>query len=397
MQSDAAERLVASDQFQIVRMWDVDSWQEQPAIVGPPGEPHSLAWTRDGTLLAMGGGENVKVWEFPTRSVHFDVKPNSPVICVAFAHQRALLAVATPTRVLIYSLDTGHELISALHGAESVEFSLDDRAFLTAGRDGMARIWEFTGAGEQIAESVAFHDPAPLWCAAFAHDDRTIITTDRNGAVKRWDRQRPDGQVFLHGVAGKTSDTAIEFTHDGKSLLANSDSLKLVDLETGSELRALTAPGDVARIVSMSHDGKWMATANRRWQVSLWDTEHWQKRPIPVANDAAIQSMTFLPDTEWPLVVTRERMFFAGSAARFSNPIPSEARGKMGFLAVSPDGRMAATMGRIFQPGGPGSLGPARDWSPVHGSAKVHLCCIFGRWQSACRRRTRRGDSTLAD
>jgi WD40 repeat protein len=260
-----------------------------------------------------------------------------------------LLAASAGGRTVIYSLETGRELAALPHGAESVVFDSDDRSVLTAGRDGIARLWKYPVTGEEGVETAAFRDTAPLWCAAFAPEGRTIVTTSHDGAIKLWNRERLVDRSHLHKLPGKDWELAIEYSPDGKALLVNRDSLRLIDLETGSTQRTLTNPGELVIAMVFSADGKWLATGDRQGRVSLWDTAHWRRRPVLETPDEMIDQITFLSDRETPLVIaTPKRMFVAGLAPGQSTAFPMEILAKARFLALSPDRRTAATLREQF-------------------------------------------------
>jgi WD40 repeat protein len=330
-----------------IQLWNVADWEESGRLTGPPGELQALAWSADGSQLATGAGGNneLRVWDCNTATIHFAARPAGRVSCVAFAPDRPLLAAGGVGRIVIYNLETAGEQAFLPHGAESVAF--DAGALLAADRDRCARLWKFFGTGEEIVESAAFRDTSPFWSATFAPDGHTIVTASHDGALKLWDRDRLVDRYHLRRDPGKQWEAPLEFFPDGNGLLYNNDSLRLVDLETGSVLRSLTASGEVFSVMSLSADGKWLATGDRQGQVELWDTANWRKRRIVEADGEAIASLTFIPGREPSIVVGRlGRMFIAGSRAGETSPIPAEIIEDASVLAISPDGRTAATLAR---------------------------------------------------
>jgi WD40 repeat protein/serine/threonine protein kinase len=332
---------------QVVRLWNVPTWEETGRLTGPAGELHALAWSPDGTQIAA-AGDGVRVWDVASGSERFTDEGFAS--CVAFAHQRPLLAASVGGRTVIYDLESGRAVSDVPIGCETVAFGANDSGLLTAGRDRFARIWSFTGTGEELVERAAFRDTSPLWSATFAPDGQVLVTTNHDGSIKRWDRNHLPDRLHLHRTSGKLWEEPVEFSPDAHGLLYNNDSLRLVDLEAGSVLRMLAGPGEVFCAMALSPDGKWLAAGDRRGRVDLWDTRKWHRRSLIEADadrrlENPIESLAFIPGIDVALVViARDRTFVAGPAPDDALPIPSGILGKASMVIFSPDGRLAALL-----------------------------------------------------
>ena len=249
---------------------------------------------------------------------------------------------------MIYDVDSGRAVSAVPRGGETVAFSPDDQRLLTAGRDRFARLWVFTGTGDELAESATFRDGSPLWSATFAPDKRTVITTHLDGAIKRWDRNRLPDRLHLYRTPEMQWEGPIEFSSDGKGLFYNNDSLRLVHLGTGSVLRTLADRGEVFSVMVLSPDGNWLAAGNRRGRVDLWDTGEWQRRTLvegteDQTNKHAIDWLAFVPGSEGAVVVVeRTGTFVAGTVRSNSLPIPSDILSRAAAMTFSSDRRIAA-------------------------------------------------------
>ena len=266
---------------------------------------------------------------------------------MAYAPARPLLAAGTRDRTVIFNLETKREVASLPHGTESVAFAPGGWGLLTANRDRFARLFEPKGAADEMVEAAVFRDTSPLWCATLAPDHRTIITTGEDGAIKLWDRDRMVDRFHLRHTSGAQWEGTVEFSPEGRGLLYNNDSLRLVDLETGSVLRSLTGSGEVFRAMAVSSDAKWLATGNRQGRVDLWDTVEWRRQAVGEGDGEPIDSLAFVPGNEPALfVATQMRSFIAGLRPGASIDIPTESLGNASSATFSSDGRMAALLMR---------------------------------------------------
>jgi WD40 repeat protein/serine/threonine protein kinase len=333
---------------ELVRLWSTMDWSEAGCLIGPEGELQSLVWSPDGSQLATAGAlsNEARVWNYADRSIAFAIPGRTAANSVAFAHQHPWLAVGRRNgETAIYSSETGRELARLPHSTESIEFSPHDCSFVTAGRDGIARLWDFTGAGEEVSQFATFRDTSPFWSARFAQNDDVIVTTNHHGEIKLWDRSRPIDRLHFFSKSGKAWQQAVDFTPDGKAVLINHESLRLVDLETGGTLRSLTADGEVASLMALSAHGDWLAAACREGEVDLWETATWHTQRIEVDGTEEINSLSFIPGHEPAVVVaTGGRNAAAGLKADEEPDIPRHIMERNHDLVFSPDGKMVVTV-----------------------------------------------------
>lgn len=182
---------------------DIYVWQtdrgEQPVRVRYGAAVHAVAITPDGgTLLAAGrtadGRHPIYAWNLPVRpdaepdrKLGYDRAPNLSLDISSDGQQ--VLSGAADGWVGLASLagsapPVGFVATSHSNSIHSVRFSPDDRWFVTAGEDGVVRVWnaEATRASEgAVREFQRFegHD-GPVYAAAFSPDGQTIVTGGRD-------------------------------------------------------------------------------------------------------------------------------------------------------------------------------------------------------------------------
>lgn len=185
------------------------------------GGVKSVAFTRDGKLLATGAGEGIILWDTAT------LKPRRTL-------DKALGAV--------------------------VAFSRDGKLLASAEHLNRVHLWD-VASGEQLAEDHAMM--GILDDVAFAPDDKSFAAA--GGGAKVWNITVQDGKPVLklrHTLMGHLSAVYfVNFSPDGKLLATSSNdkSLKVWDAATGRQLATVSSHFGFGEAV-FSPDGKSLAT-----------------------------------------------------------------------------------------------------------------------------------------
>ena len=200
------------------------------------------------------------------------VSPDGRTLVTGDAHGRVGL-------FRVDAKDGGRQFIDAHKGAvASVAFGGDSTRLLSAGyEDKTARLWDLTTNPPVLIRSFPEAQNKLMW-AALSPDERLVVTVGRNSfaAVYKAD----DGQL-LHRLVGheQTIYRAI-FSSDGRQLatVSSDATVRLWDLDTGTQLFALRLPADQAPSVPAwdfdfrcTPTGCWIAVPLTRGKLALYD------------------------------------------------------------------------------------------------------------------------------
>jgi WD40 repeat protein len=233
--SPSAKLLALSHYSGAVQLWDTKTWKRQ-AVLGVLGSEDETAWgmafSRDGKSLAVGYYDHkVRVWDLATRQARvFGTLPNFPEHLSFSPGARFLAAADFTGHIKVWEVASGEEHWSfRAHtdpetkrvGVQGLAFHPDGSTLVTAGTDGMVRVWNvpskkdlrhFDGKVGEV-NAMALAPDGKLVAVAGG----TVWMPDKPGGVRIFDvstgHQVAERGSLDHGVA------CICFAQDSKGLV----------------------------------------------------------------------------------------------------------------------------------------------------------------------------------
>jgi WD40 repeat protein len=175
----------------------------------------------------------------------------------------------------------GPRLTMKGHGAriECCTFSPDSRVLASGNRDGTVYVWDVV-AGKEVAKLQAH--AASVQAIAFSSDITFLATGSLDGSLRVW--QLPAHTLLMTLIGGNESKRpaiyATAFIPNRHAVVwGDSDGdVHYADLYPTRKESVLYSHGDAIDAVSVSLDGKWLASRSRTGEIKIWDVTTQRER-----------------------------------------------------------------------------------------------------------------------
>jgi WD40 repeat protein len=205
------------------------------AIEVPEERFYGLAVSSDDRLLAAGGYlRKLRIWD-----------------------------VAGDQAVPVATLD-GHK-----GWIRAVAFTPDDRHLVTAGDEGVVRVWSLDPEPREV--NVLFHGES-VQCLRFAADGKLLATGCKDGTIHLWTWPGPQAIEKTAFAAHQAGVTGLAFTADGNTLVSSGSdgTVRKWNLAKMAEVEPLAASACVLREALFSSNGQVVAGITVDGVVRYW-------------------------------------------------------------------------------------------------------------------------------
>ncbi|MCM3905396.1 MAG: caspase family protein [Pyrinomonadaceae bacterium] len=377
--------LVAGIVDKRLKLWDLSAKGNERDLTPTATDYGFIKFSRDGRLLALAEGYTVKLWDLTTsrelpalNAPQGSLSASQARIFANFTEDGKRVATGgfgTPT--ILWETETAKQLVK-LSGrtnmAYEVAFSADGTRLSSGGRTR----WDLrTGRGTRLAAAPSdsvFGLPSPdgKLLATFMMNSNALTILEvpsgrqlqrlapaSSGSIINRVNFSPDGTMLLISYGPDPE----QQQNPNSALSGSENQLKIWEVKSGRELRSIALGIGGASKAGFSPDGRTLGTLGAMGQIALWDTESGSRirdlTSSPLANLGALGNPgATTPGSINPRTIMKPGSIKSGSiampnmadmSAMMTNMMGAMSAGTMGqtvtSLAFSPDGRTLATGG----------------------------------------------------
>jgi WD40 repeat protein len=209
----------------IVRIWSVATGRRVGEIRGYGGEVRAVSFSPDSKHLVSAASDGeiaVALATGGTRHVVARLRGGEYASSIDFGADARTVVIGTSAgRVALVGLGDGalHDLgPRSTEYVEAVAFDKRARKVVSAGDDGMARIWNVAGGAPVVlGHGNDARGAGQIVAAAFRPDGRQVATVDELGSVLLWDART--GRRLNEIAIGDKQQASVRFSADGARIV----------------------------------------------------------------------------------------------------------------------------------------------------------------------------------
>ncbi|MEO8500639.1 MAG: protein kinase [Vicinamibacteria bacterium] len=347
--------LASASADRTVRLWTTGPGDHR-VLFRPDTTPEELArhiafGPQRRVLAATWDRESIHVWDLEkgTRQIlkghDGTVKPGSAsgINQIVFSPDgKALASASSDMKVRWWDLATGSSRILAGHTGvvQDVAFSPDGSHLASVGWDTTVRLWDVAAGTSRVLSG----HKSPLTHVVFSPDGRWLASSSQGMrrdagqqdlTVRLWDAATGSGREL---AGHEDTVTDVRFSADRRTIASGSmdGTVRLWDAATGRLQRVLKGDGSIVYQVALSRDGRWLASSNSGGGLRLWNllTGGSQllrgRQPSFSMDGATVAAVDSGAGWLWDTATGEGR----------------ELRDAYSNLAISPDGKLVAAVGK---------------------------------------------------
>jgi WD40 repeat protein/mono/diheme cytochrome c family protein len=277
-----------------VSLYNTETFELVGVLPFPEGDPQSITFSRDGSLMLVGGGMHATSGQ----AVLFDIRTGERITKVGdeldivmaadISDDNSRIALAGPKKVVrVFDTSTGelvYEQKKHTDWITALRFSPDGVLLASADRANGLVVWEaLTG---RLYLDLADHKDA-IYSIDWRPDSALLFSASKDGTVKMWDMNTGKAVKSIPAHGGGVM--SISVCNNGMFATCGLDKLVKLWDSAGNAKGDFAGLPDQALEVALSVDGKWLAAGDWAGNVRVWQAADPANSKILPANPPTIE------------------------------------------------------------------------------------------------------------
>ena len=279
-------KLLAVGGYQEVRLFDSATGKPVATLSGHADYVRSIAFSPDGKLLAAAGGPpqrggEIKIWDVETRKPLKTLNGHKDCIySVAWSPDGKLLASGSYDKMVkLWDAATGQELKNLqdhIDAVFAVAFSPDGKHLASGSQDRSVKIWDIA-SGQRLYTLSDASDG--LTGIAYSPSGKQIAAAGYDKTIYIWEVGDTEGKLVRSLIADEDSILSLAWTPDAKTLITSSSdgSIRFRDASTLDPIRVIDHQSEWVEALAVSPDGTRLAAGRFNGTLSLYDVKSFKE------------------------------------------------------------------------------------------------------------------------
>ncbi|KIJ13529.1 hypothetical protein PAXINDRAFT_29092, partial [Paxillus involutus ATCC 200175] len=274
------ERIVTCSLDKTVRIWDVETGEQEGTTMEHEGLVHGLAVTRDGKrILSDGDDRRIMVWDVETHELIEEWEDETGgIVCIAMSPDDQFAAGGDLRgKIVIREIEESGRIrlsIKAGGRVHSLCFSPNGEKLACAagyyyGEPGVIHVYDVE-SGELVFGPIKAHEDV-IECVLWSLDGSQLFSASWDGTIRCWNSDT--GESIGEPWKGHTGSVySLSLSPDGTKLASASEdqTVRFWDARSGDPIDQPLQHDHVVFVVTFSPSGEFVASGGVDKKVSIW-------------------------------------------------------------------------------------------------------------------------------